>query len=259
MSNYLATTDADSFELAAELADLAINDSGSGNENLDNSDIQIPRLKILQKMSEEVDSEDPSYVEGAKPGQIFCTTTKELFEATKGVLVIPVVYEKNIVEWIPKEKGGGLQGVHPLGTPLMQEATLNEKRIPVLSNGNMLVETATHYCLYQNTLGMWVPVVISFKSTGLKRSRAWNTQIKDQLIPGTATPAPRWLYAWRLTTERETKGENSWYSFSSNKESIVTKELYMQSKGLYESYDKMIAAAVAAAEPPLATGDDIPF
>ena len=43
------------------------NGSGLGNENVGNN-VTIPRIKLLQKMSDEVDKYSEKHVEGAEPG-----------------------------------------------------------------------------------------------------------------------------------------------------------------------------------------------
>ena len=59
-SNLVASTD----KLPAHLVGI---DGGRGNENVGNN-VQIPRVKLLQKMSNEVDKHHAAYVEGCEPG-----------------------------------------------------------------------------------------------------------------------------------------------------------------------------------------------
>lgn len=56
----LTVGEADAFELAAELADLAREDAGRGSENVSANDIAIPFISILQKMSPECDEDSSS-------------------------------------------------------------------------------------------------------------------------------------------------------------------------------------------------------
>ena len=50
-------------------------DAGSGLENVTSEDMAIPRLKILQALSPEVNKNDGKYVEGASAGDVINTVT----------------------------------------------------------------------------------------------------------------------------------------------------------------------------------------
>ena len=83
MSNELATTNAES--LPADLmADLEQN-QGAGMENADKDSFAKPMLSVLQKMSPQVDEDDPSYIEGAKPGKIYDNITQEVYTELQAI------------------------------------------------------------------------------------------------------------------------------------------------------------------------------
>lgn len=262
-STEVAVSETDAFELAADLADLVGADAGLGNENIGANDVAIPFLSILQKLSPQVDEDNAeSNIEGAKAGMIFQNVNSYLYPSNVGVKVIPCAFDRNIIEWTPREKGGGLVNIHPTDTPLMREATPNEKNIPCLPNGNLLVDTAAHYVLH-STAGasdgpaneVWEPAIISMKSTAHKKSRLWNSLISQQVIPNSSQAAPRWLYIWTLTTVLEKKDQNSWYNWDIARSGIVTKELYLRAKKLNEQFSHGSPVAAGAA----ADGDEIPF
>ena len=54
-------------------------DAGSGLENIGAEDVTIPRLKILQAMSPEVNKHDGKYVKGATTGDIINTVNSTLY------------------------------------------------------------------------------------------------------------------------------------------------------------------------------------
>ena len=62
-------------------------DAGVGVNDLSGEDLAIPFLKILQKMSDELDD-----LEDAKAGDIYNTVTKEVVKGKKGVRVINCAY-----------------------------------------------------------------------------------------------------------------------------------------------------------------------
>lgn len=257
--NAVTTIDdeASAFELAAELAELATEDAGRGSENVTANDIAIPYLGILQKMSPECDEAAPEYLPTARPGMIFQNVNKMMWMRDEGVLVVPCAYDRKIVEWIPREAGGGLVAVHEMNTPLMREAKPNEKKVPCLANGHQLIDTSTHIVLYKSQLGGFEPAIISMKSTAQKKSRLWNSLIAQQVIPGTQQPAPRWLFTWRLTTVLEQKADQNWYNWEIERVGVVDMETYKRAKTINEQFKGGQISSVAAGQQTLE--DEIPF
>ena len=85
-------------------SELAVYSTGEadGFEESDSDSYAIPRLKLLQKLSPEVDEDNGEYIEGAKHGQFFNTATGELFP--DGVKVIPCHYRRSFIEWVPRPR-----------------------------------------------------------------------------------------------------------------------------------------------------------
>ena len=253
-------SEADAFELAEELRDLVQEDAGRGSENVTAQDIAIPFISILQKMSPECDEDSPDRLPNAKPGMIFQNVNKIMWLRDEGLEVVPCAYDRKIIEWIPRESGGGLVAIHEMNTPLMKEAKPNDKKVPCLPNGHQLIDTSTHFVMYPGPLGGWEPAIISMKSTAQKKSRLWNSLIAQQVIPGTNQPAPRWLFKWRLTTSLETKDQNNWYNWEIARSGVVDKELYLRAKKLNSQFMQGALAAAAAGDGPVTTvEDEIPF
>ena len=83
---------------------------GLGTEKLDSSDLEIPRIKLMQKISPELDE----YAE-ARAGEIWHT----LAEINLGpeVRVTPLYVDTKFILWRPQETGGGIlaradDGIH---------------------------------------------------------------------------------------------------------------------------------------------------
>ena len=80
---------------------LAINmfeaDADKGAQNITQEDLALPFLKVLMPLSPEVNKRDGKYVEGAEPGMIFNSVTKELFDGAKGINILPCHYLKQYV------------------------------------------------------------------------------------------------------------------------------------------------------------------
>lgn len=250
----LTLSEEDAFDLAL----ISDSDAGAGNENLTSKDIAIPYIGILQALSPQCTKGGPDYIKGAEPGFYFQNVNLILFDPEKEpLLVVPCAFDRVINEWIPRDAGGGLVAVHPVTTPLMQQARPNDKGVPTLPNGHNLIDTATHYVLYKSPLtGKFEPAVISMKSTGLKKSRLWNSLLTQQTIPNTDKPAPRWLFQWEFKTTLETGNGNSWFNFEISRGNLVDRETYMAAKKMYEGWKS--GQVRAAAEGDVVEGE-MPF
>jgi hypothetical protein len=258
MANELMASEEDAFEMAAELAQLAEKDAGHGNENLSSQDIAIPYISILQPMSPQVNEDHDAHIAGAKAGMFFQNVNYLVFEGKEtGIEVVPCAYDRKVIEWVPRDAGGGLVAVHEVGTPLMNDARPNDKGIPTLPNGHNLIETAQHYILYPSPISKsWEPAVISMKSTALKKSRQWNSLLSQQVIPNTQKPAPRWLFRWKMTTVKEQRDNNIWHNFEFERAGLVSADVYQKAKTLYESFRH---GGVKTADAGSGTDDEIPF
>ena len=62
-------------------------------------DLALPFLKVLGQLSPEINKRDGKYVRGAEPGMILNSVTKELFDGSKGIDVIPCFYKREYLEW----------------------------------------------------------------------------------------------------------------------------------------------------------------
>lgn len=259
----LVQSEEEMFALADDLRSMASEDSNKGSENVTSNDIAIPYISILQALSPQVSEGAPEQIPGAKAGMFFQNVNVITWDGKTGLDVVPFAYDRNILQWTPREKGGGLVGVHDLNTPLMAQAKPNDKNIPTLPDGTNLIDTAQHYVLYNSPIsGAWEPAIVSMKSSSLKKSRLWNSLISQQMIPGTEQTAPRWLYKWHLTTVIEAKDANRWFNFEIAREGFVDKAIYLKAKSLHEAFrsGKMAADIAAAHEASQKTdGDNIPF
>ena len=251
----LVTTEDDAFELAAMLDQ----DVGAGNENLTTSDIAIPYIGILQALSPQCTKGAPEFIKGAEPGFFFQNVNLIVWNPEEApLMVVPCAFDRVVNEWVPRDSGGGLVGVHSVNTPLLREARPNDKGIPTLPNGNNLIDTATHYVLYLSLVsGKFEPAVISMKSTALKKSRLWNSLLTQQTIPNSDKPAPRWLYQWEFRTALETKNDNRWFNFEIARGPLVDKETYMAAKKMYEAWKA--GGVKAPVEPGSDSSEDMPF
>lgn len=188
----------------------------SGFEEADHTAYQIPMLSILQKLSPQVDKDEPEYVKGAKPGMIYHNIRKEVYEA---INVIPAHYRKVYLEWVLRENGGGFRGEHSLeeGRKMLATCTKNDKGQFILPEGTQLSETANFYVLFEFAEGQFEPVLISMASSQLKSARLWMSQMKAATIvigDETYSNLKMNAYVWTLATEQLSNDKGKWYGWT---------------------------------------------
>ena len=247
-------------QLPADLLDEITASAGEGT-TFDSSEMQIPFIRIIQALSPQVNKKDPAFIDGADQGDAFNTVTSEFWTGEEGLLVIPCYQETKFLEFVPRESGGGFMGELEPNNPDIQN-TERKGAKEILPNGNELVKSDQHYCLVVGDGGMVQPAIVDMKSSQLKVSRRWKTQIAMQKIrhPKTdalLTPA---VYAtmWKLTTVQESNDQGTWYNWSVTKHGLVqTKEILSEAKLFREQVMKGAVKAVDETEP--LEKDEVPF
>lgn len=113
MTKHVATTDDTKKAVStvnSPLPDFMQGKQGAGTDNLDVSDMEIPRIKLIQAISPEVTIHD-----NIKPGEFWHTLAEE--SLGKEVRVVPVFIDRRYILWKPRKSGGGIlaradDGVH---------------------------------------------------------------------------------------------------------------------------------------------------
>ena len=190
-------------------------DASGGLENITPEDLTIPRLKILQALSPEVNKIDGKYVQGAAAGDIFNTVTSRFYSESEQCIVIPVAYKRMFLEWQPRESGGGLVNQHT-DAAILSQASKNEKGAHILENGNYIQTSATHYCLVVEG-DSFQQVMIPMAGTQLKKSRTWNSVmmgLKVKSSNGNVFTPPSYSHKYALSTVAETNDLGTWFGWS---------------------------------------------
>lgn len=228
--NAVAKTDV---QLPAGYDDIDLVGDAEANPTMTSQDVALPYIYILQANSPQVNPGRSEYVEGAQASMFFNNVSEEVFDGREdGFIFVPCYYERKFVEWVHRDQGGGWVADWPIDSGILQKTRPDDKGKPRLQNGNVIVETAYHYGLMLNPdTGVWEQCVIAMKSTALKKNRKWNNMLVTQKIPGTEHQAPRYLFAFNIGTELESKGDNSWWNFTIEKvEEPVSVDVYKQAK-----------------------------
>lgn len=173
----------------------------------------LPFLTVLQSNSPQLKKDKEQFVEGAVEGDWYNTATQERFDGTEGLLVVPIVYQPRLVEWVPREAGGGYVATHRPEDFDLTKLPLDEKRRSVLPNGNTLVDTRYFYVIQILPDGATRNAVLAFTSTQLKRARLWMTLMSNRrFVDANQKPyaAPMYTHAYKLTTHRESNEKGEW-------------------------------------------------
>lgn len=146
--------------------------SSRGNENV-GSNVAIPRIKLLQKMNDQVDKHHGAFIPGAEPGMFFNSLTNELY--TDGVYVLSLMFNTEFVVWRDMDKGGGYGGAYPTLSEANAQIALQD--VPADYD---VSETHSHIIVLKDPeTGALeaTPCIMDFASSKLRVSKGWNSMI----------------------------------------------------------------------------------
>ncbi len=207
--------------------------------SFDSSEMQIPFVRVAQSLSPQLSKKKGEYIDGLETGDAYNTLTSERWAGETGLVVVPCYQTTKYLEFVPRTSGGGFRGEIGPNDPILQRTSRDGSK-EILPNGNELVKSDQHFCLIVGEDGMTQPVVIDMKSTQLKVSRRWKTQIAMQKIkhPGTGaiiTP-PVFATMWRLNTVEETNDKGDFYNWAVEKVGTVeSRDLLQEAKAFRDS------------------------
>lgn len=225
-------------------------DVGQGMEGADKESFAIPFLKVLQKISPQVDEGDAAYIEGAKGGQFFNTVTQELFDGKEGLIFLHCAYQRRFLRWAARGTDGGFKGEYlpedvaamrhsgeiveyegRLYAPL-EDGSVNPKRCDIFQ------DTRSHFGLVVNVeTGQYQQVLMALSSTQIKKSKlimSLLSSAKVQTAKGAVTP-PTWMTKLHLTSVIESNDQGSWYGVKvAGAGFIASQDIYTAAKEFHE-------------------------
>jgi len=249
--------------VSADFMDDLLADAGEGAA-FSADEMQIPFVRLLQALSPQLNKKKAEYIEGASAGDAFNNVTGQFWDGEAGVTVVPCYQTTKYLEFTPRDSGGGFHGEVSPNNPVLQQTTrVGSKEL--LPNGNELVKSDQHFCLIVGADGDYQPAVIDMKSTQIKVSRRWKTQIAMQKVTapdGRKITPPVFATMWQLRSVEETNDQGSWSNWAVEKIGLVeSAELYQEAKTFRRSIEAgEVKAAPEDPEPgPRNDDDDIPF
>lgn len=206
-------------EQTAMLAQMA-EDVGSGFEEANADCYAIPFVYILQSGSPQCKKSEGAYIKGAEEGMLMNSVSLEL-TGEEGIEVVPVLFQQRFIAWGLREKGGGFKGEYLPTDPIVARTHKDPdptKNRDIMNDypDQQLVDTRVHYCLMKSGDG-WVPVVITFSSTQVKKSKQWMSRMQNIQMMNPTTkrmgPAPMAARTWVLQTTPEKNDQGSWFGW----------------------------------------------
>lgn len=227
--------------------------AGQGVEEVDVSDLEIPRLQLLQSLSPEVVDGDE------KPGVFYHSVLEE--ELGKDVLIIPVYTDVRYILWRPRHDGGGIlarsdDGKHwspPNATftvkpdknsdrtvtwetkPTVQESGLDKWGSYDPNNENSQPAATKMYNIvaYLPDHPELSPCVITLQRGAVRVAKKLMGKLK-------LATAPSFGQVYRMTSIKDNSGEGDFFNYKFDKVGYVQdEELFNNLKDMYENFREM--------------------
>lgn len=226
-NNAVAVVEPKMTSVGTALPDYMNKSAGRGNEDVNASHLTIPRVKLLQKMSDEVDRHHANYVKDAKDGDFLNSLTRENYGDS--IYVLPIKFKEEFAVWRKRDAGGGLIGTFKSEADARAAVTANEKPQDL-----DIVQGHSHFLLIKNaqTGELSKPVIMDFSSSKLRVSRNWNSQID---IKG----GDRFTGLWKLTSVAATaKNKAQFMTLEVSYIGYATEEDYRAAEAYYEQFSR---------------------
>jgi hypothetical protein len=189
-----------------------------GTEHIKKDDMQLPRLSIAQKTSEQIDKSKPRYIAGLEFGQMFNNLTEEIYGEGPFLFSIVRADQPRGIEFYPIDEGGGIKDMNvALDDPRMKFGKEGEK------------PTATKF--YDFVIVFWPSqeiIALSLKGTGLKVARELNTLVMLRNCP---------LFAgkYSISSAIKTDKKGTYGIHLIKRAGFCTKEEYAFAEEMFES------------------------
>jgi hypothetical protein len=231
--NEVQTTTQGSLALDDELLHMG----AMGTENVKAKDVLIPRLVILQALSPQVMKKKAEYIEGAEIGDFCNVATGDIYK--ESVIVIPCHFTTDYIEWTKNR--GGLANNHGDDANILKQTVRNDRNENVLSNGNIIQETAQWYCLIHDGAS-WQRIFFPLRATNLKHSRKWLTLCRTEVVQlpnNELWKPPLFWRSWKLDIVSDGNDQGDWFTFRPIKSDLImdidpSKQLIRLCKSFYE-------------------------
>ena len=211
----------------------------AGMEQVDQTDLLLPRLGLCQSLSPQRRKSDPAYIEDLKEGELFNTVTKEVYG--EELEIIALYFFKNRIKYFPIDEGGGIDCISPnaIDQGRISPDGCSVCKFSTWGNGQKDDEhgnDAPECTLYHNFMA-FIPVVnspiaISYKATGLK--------ISKQILAGIRlTRLPMYARKYKVTVVEMVSGNNRWFEKKFTPSGFVDQQMFKEMESHFEALQKL--------------------
>jgi hypothetical protein len=193
--------------------------AGQGTENLD-SGSSLPFIRILQDLSPQLKAQKDEYIEGSKSGDLFFAKTQSIIE--QPVEIIPCYTKSIYTEWIPRSKGGGFVGNHPLTVVSNPNYEKGRERQYDEWLGENELKFTTYWFVLMKVGDSYEQAVIPFTSSQLRVSRKLTQDINRFRYDDASIAPPLFAQSWKLKSVLETsKNGDDYFNFEFVEPSVL--------------------------------------
>lgn len=202
-------------------------DAGRGSEDVDSTDLTIPRIQIIQALSPQKKKNHAKYIEGAQEAMAFNTATDELYEGD--FYVVPTYFKKEFLIWAidRNSDSNGFRGSYP--TEL--EAEKARRALDGEDNPNdfEVIDTHQQFVLIINPATQEVQeAVISMAKSQIKVSKRLNTQIR-------MAGGDRFAHVFKFSVVDDKSASGEFYNWGFKKVGYAPVWAYEAGESMYEA------------------------
>lgn len=201
-----------------------------GNENVNSSDVTVPRLVLCQSMSPERKKGNAKYIAGLEEGDWFNSVTHEVYG--RELRVIPAHYYKSRILWAGEkgELGGGmkcssLDAITGAGDPGGACAQCSFSQFG--SDCNLFMNFPCLVIAKDGSVDLSKIVIASFKSLALKAGKHWNTLVNIR-------NADRFAGVYKITSVEDHRESGDSFQPHVDNDGWSTKSQYQAGLTAYE-------------------------
>jgi len=205
-------------------------ETGRGLENVDKTDLVLPRIKLLQPLSPEVTGEEKK----GEAGHLFNTLTMQDYGAS--LIFIPVTHFKSRIHWLPREDGGGIlcsaqDGLHQTTSGDVGIGLCTDCELAKWHNDaeNKAPECTIYYNFAIIVEGETTPVALSMERTKIKAAK------KLLSLASLAGKLDMFGKKYKITTVKEKNKKGVWYNYAIEPVGYVTAKEFKIAETTYES------------------------
>lgn len=192
--------------------------ASTGFEGVGVEDTALPRLTILQALSQQLSKRSDDYVEGASAGDIYNTATG-LVVPSKSVVF--AAYQRRYVEWVPRSRGGGLVADHGTSADILESCVHNDEDGSWWHGDNEVVVTGTWYTIDPTDLSMAFIAMAKTHFSASKKIMAMVRDVRVHTAKG-VVPAPIYARVWDLSSRVRTNDKGEWYTWRATPGALIS-------------------------------------